>query len=996
VKSLLLLLTFFIPASQVAAAVGDTLLHFHFNEASGSPFATEQISQTSFPVANLHDAPERIEAVQGSALRLDGFSTYAVSDYSISGISDQMTIEAWYATEAFPPSTDGDRRPIEGGAIISQITDGAGFALEVGPYGSISLDFYADGKKYEVATPGRIEKYVWNHIVATINLPAQQAKIYVNGKLWKTASLQNHNAIDLASVPLYVGRHNSTALFAGFNLTTLNGALDDLKVYNAVLSESEVLSRYLAFAPAPAAEILFEDFEGPDYGNWTVQGDAFGTQPAAGTLAGQSPVEGFIGNQLVNSFLGGDATQGKISSPEFTISHVLINFLVGGGNHPGNTEIRLLVNGEIVRAATGNNSEVLAEESWAVSEFMGATAQIQIVDSVTGGWGHILADHIVFADQQDLLEADLYIDPAIRHAGDYLRPQYHPMPNTSWTNEPYGLTYYDGKYHLFFQKNPSGPYLHFMHWGHLSSPDLVHWQEEKIVIGPSPGFDNFGTWSGTTIKDQHGDPVIFYTGVNEARAGIGIAYPQDKNLIEWEKYPYNPVIPSGPAGYLDFRDPFLWEDKGVYYMIVGAGLANNGGGALPTYKSTDLVNWTRVSDLHSNADIAESGFYWEMPFFYPLNDQGDYILAVTPLYPDTPANVLYWVGKWENEEFTPYFDEPRLLDASVNNMLAPAVGTDAEGRITYIGIIPETRNVDDQIQAGWRHTFSLPRVIRLLEDSSVGQYPHPNLCRLRTNEIVVENRRIEKGTGFNLPEFGGNQLNLEFSVKGDSASRFSLQLLKSADGSEFTSFVFDIERNFLALDTRYAHEREALGEYTASEYILDYKDEIKIEVFVDHSTVEIFVDNLQVLSTRAYPAESSQLVDMVVSQGAVEIIQAKQWSMQSMGSETGLEVCEPQDLPAAFRKLPAEPTVTGFKEDLLKKAIKLYPNPASEVLKVQLPNELRECEIAVFSLNGVLLKREKLHRTQSQISISGLKEGVYMVHLVGKQFSQYYKMIIEK
>ncbi|WP_017730601.1 LamG-like jellyroll fold domain-containing protein [Nafulsella turpanensis] len=992
---LLLITALFVSFLKVTAAEIDTLLHFPFNEASGTPYITEEVNNISFPLQNIFDFPERIPAVQGSALRLDGYSTYAEKDYAITGINNQMTIEAWYATEAFPPSTDADRKPIEGGAIISQINNESGFALEVGPYGNISLDFFADGQKYEVSTPQSIEKYVWNHIVATIDLSAQQAKIFVNGKLWKTASLAAHNVINLANAPMYIGRHNATALFSDFNLTTLNGALDDLKVYNVALRAEEVSERYTAFAPPAVTETLFEDFEGTDYAPWTIAGAAFGTQPAAGAIGGQHPVTGYRDNRLANSFHDGDVSQGTLRSPAFTIEQDLINFLIGGGNHPGKTEIRLLVDGKVVRSATGKNSETLVAESWNVGEFLGATAHIEIVDSVSGGWGHILADHITFSNQQELLEADLFIDPAIRHAGDELRPQFHAMPNTSWTNEPYGLIYYKGKYHLFFQKNPSGPYLFFMHWGHLSSPDLVHWQEEKVVMGPSPGFDDFGTWSGTTIMGPNNEPVIVYTGVDEAKAGIGLAYPQDEELIEWEKYQGNPVIASSPSGYLDFRDPFIWKDKDTYYMIVGAGLANNGGGALPTYKSQDLINWTRINTLFSNSDLEESGFFWEMPLFYPLNDQGDYILAVTPLYNGKPANVVYWTGKWENEKFTPYFDAPKILDASINNTLAPAIGRDAEGRITYIGIIPETRNVADQIEAGWRHAFSLPRVIRILEDSTIGQYPHPNLCRLRTNEVVVNDRLIEKGSGGNLPEFGGNQLNLSFSLQADSASRFSLQLLKSVDGSQFTSFIFDLEKNLVALDTRYAHEQAAQEEYTASEYVFDFTEKIDVEVFVDHSIVEVFIDNLLVLSTRAYPAETSKQVDLVVTQGAVKLLEAKQWTMKPMGSATGTTVCEPDFLPTAFRTVQEDSPVTGVKKnDKLRASIKLYPNPAQDVLNLEIPSQ-EEVEVAVLSMNGRVIKAEKVRSSKHQIQTAGLPEGLYLIRVKGRTFSEYFKIIIQ-
>ncbi|MHA6246946.1 GH32 C-terminal domain-containing protein [Pontibacter sp. CAU 1760] len=954
----------------------------------------EEVSNVQFPVANELGAPERIPAVQGSALRLDGYSTYAQSAYSFPLASKQMTIEAWYATEAFPPSTDAARNPIEGGAIISQIRNGAGFALKIGPYGNVILDFYAGGQRYTVTTPNTLEKYAWNHIVATIDLEAKQARIFVNGNLWKTASLAAHNAINFADVLLYIGRHNTQALIEGFNLNTLNGAIDDLKVYNGALTVVDITTLYRTFAPAPAAKTIFEGFEGTSYGDWAVTGTAFGSQPVAGTLAGQHPVEGYQGSKLVNSFLNGDASLGKLVSPTFTINKPLIKFLVGGGNHPGKAEVRLRINGDVVRSATGSNSEVLREENWDVSELMNATARIEIVDEVSGGWGHILADHIVFTEKQQLLHANLTIDPAVRHAGDYLRPQYHPMPSSSWANEPYGLTYHNGKYHLFFQKNPNGLWLHFMHWGHLSSPDLVHWREEKVALAPSPGFDDFGVWSGTTIKDDNGKPVIFYTGVDLGKAGIGIAFPKDDALIEWEKSNKNPVIPAAPAGHLDFRDPFVWKDGGTYYMIVGSGLAGDGGGTLPTYKSKDLVNWTRTSTLFSSSKLEESGFFWEMPLFYPLNNKGDYLLAVTPLFRGEPANVVYWIGKFENEKFEPYFQTPKLFEPVRDNLLAPAIGTDEAGRITYIGIVPESRNVPDQLKAGWRQMFSIPRVLRLLNDSTIGHYPHPNLCRLRQNEKAVLNRAITKNSSANLPELGGNQINLDFTIKADSASQFALQLLKNAAGTQYTSVTFDLGNNLVGLDTRAAHAREAQKEYTTASYAFDFKEDIHVEVFVDHSVVEVFIDNLLVLSTRSYPEESSQAVDIVVTDGGLELKEAKQWEMQRMGSSTGAAVCEPAFLPAGFRDLPKGGVLGLEMNEELRRTIKLYPNPSSDVLKVELPQHLGAYQLALYSINGVLVKTGKGHTVKQEISTSGMAKGVYMLSVKGERFYDFFKVVI--
>ena len=144
-------------------------------------------------------------------------------------------------------------------------------------------------------------------------------------------------------------------------------------------------------------DILFEDFEG-GYGKWQVEGEAFGTEPARGTLPNQQPVNGFLGKGLINTFLRGDDTTGRLISKPFTIERNYIRFLVGGGSH-ATTQVRLIVDGKTVRATSGRNEERLLPASWEVHEFQGKTAHIEIIDDQKGAWGHINADHIEFSDQ---------------------------------------------------------------------------------------------------------------------------------------------------------------------------------------------------------------------------------------------------------------------------------------------------------------------------------------------------------------------------------------------------------------------------------------------------------------------------------------------------------------------------------------------------------------------------------------------------------------------
>ncbi len=154
--------------------------------------------------------------------------------------------------------------------------------------------------------------------------------------------------------------------------------------------------------PAPKTDKpseTFADFEGGDYGEWTVEGEAFGPGPARGKIAHQNTVSGYQGKGLVNTFFNGDDTKGRLVSPEFTIHRQYINFLVGGGERPDQVGISLIVDGKSVHTAIGQNRETLSWGNWDVREWMGKKAHIEIFDNATGSWGHINVDQIEFADR---------------------------------------------------------------------------------------------------------------------------------------------------------------------------------------------------------------------------------------------------------------------------------------------------------------------------------------------------------------------------------------------------------------------------------------------------------------------------------------------------------------------------------------------------------------------------------------------------------------------
>lgn len=796
--------------------IAQKVVHLSFDDPSLQPTTTDSVSLATFNIDNHFNRPERIQGVKGNALRLDGWTTWVREDnFNIPNISNEITIEAWHATESFTAAAGG---------VVSQINGPAGFSIEVTSFGEVIWAFHADGQFYLLKTTTQLAKYQWNHIVVTADLPNQVAKIYINGVEEESLGLGSHANFTLAAnTPLYVGRQTNNIQHAGFTVSALNGALDEVSIYNNIVSAAQITANY---------------------------------------------------NQLSGAI------------------------------------------------------------------------------------------------------PDLTIDPAIRHQGDNIRPQYHAMPNTHWTNEPYGLTYYNGKYHLFFQKNPNGPYLHFMHWGHLISTDLVTWTEEKIPIGPDllPGFDDFGTWSGTTIKDANGVPQILYTGVDGQKAGIGLASPLDTNLIAWSKYMANPVIPQVPQNIpnLDFRDPWVYKSNGEYLMIVGSGRSNNIGGHLFQFKSTDLVNWTQVNELYA-APQSTAGVFWEMPFFYKFNAT-DYILFVLPIpFNGQRAKALYWIGTYNatTYQFTPNDPTPKTLELIDENLLAPALGEDEFGRPTYIGIIPEDRDVYDQIAAGWRQTFSIPRLIRLLPNNEIGTEPHPNIRLLRNDHYRITNRTLVKGTSNNIPEIRGNQIELDFDITPDSASIFTIKVYHHQDDQERVNLTFNTRDNKIFLNRLQSSLAVTLEDLRETPFTFEQDSTYRINIFLDHSIVEVFINDTYAFSCRAYPTRlESDRVDVIVNSGSITI-----------------------DTLDAYQIANTDTIFTGIvlsTKDIQQEIyntidLKIQPNPNNGNFQVVFDNPLREdYQVKIIDSLGRVIYNQAIRFSQDEEILPfnmDLAKGIYFLQV---------------
>ncbi len=510
-------------------------------------------------------------------------------------------------------------------------------------------------------------------------------------------------------------------------------------------------------AHAQKPDTLIADFEGLDYGAWTVEGKAFGRGPARGTLPNQMAVDGFEGRGLVNSFFGGDQSIGTLTSPTFSINRKSIRFLIGGGGWADQTCVNLVLDGRIVRTARGPNtepggSEHLEPAGWDVSDLAGKMVRLQIVDRATSGWGHINVDHIVLSDRKppgtlrdvtreltlhkrylllpvktgakkcrmamivegatvrefeieladhpdwwaqldvsawsghkavlrvDRLAEDSTALQRVTQSDEIwapsevyrepLRAQFHFSPRRGWNNDPNGMAYAQGEYHLYFQHNPYGWNWGNMHWGHAVSRDLVHWQELPIAIYPK----KFGDWafSGSAVVDRtntsgwkQGDNDLLVAAFTSTGRGECIAYSHDRGRT-WSEYEGNPVVKHNG------RDPRLLWHAPTKRWVMAVYDESDGKRWIAFYTSTDLKRWTFQSRIE--------GFF-ECPDLFELPIDGD---ATRKKWVLTAASSEYMVGRFDGASFTP--ETPKRPGHRGRGFYAAQTFShDPRGRVVQIG-----------------------------------------------------------------------------------------------------------------------------------------------------------------------------------------------------------------------------------------------------------------------------------------------------------------------
>jgi sucrose-6-phosphate hydrolase SacC (GH32 family) len=426
---------------------------------------------------------------------------------------------------------------------------------------------------------------------------------------------------------------------------------------------------------------------------------------------------------------------------------------------------------------------------------------------------------------------------------DKQRPQYHAMPPRAWTNEPHGLVYFKDKYHLFYQKNGNGPYWGNINWGHMTSPDLHDWTEMPVALSPEHGSDQEGCWSGSVIV--HDDKLsILYTAGGD-RASICLATSSDG--IRFEKHPGNPVIPGPPkeGGFPEFRDPFVWREGDGYYVIIGSAIKDVGGTAL-LYRSQDLVHWEFKKTLLAG-DRETSGVFWEMPIFVKVGDM--HVLIVC----EVPGRASYWVGSWKDEVFTPVTAEPRRLEL-FNHLLSPTPYVTPKGEVITMGIIPDERSPKECWQAGWAHLYSLPRRLSVDAKGRLEQQPWEGLAKWESEPITLTNLKLKEHAPNPLNGASGACLHLRATIEKGTSRLVEVILRRSSDDRERTVLRYEWDIGRLVLDrTKSSLDPEVRRDLQEATYFPVRDNILDIEIYLDVSVVEVFLDRRAAFASRIYP-----------------------------------------------------------------------------------------------------------------------------------------------
>lgn len=474
-----------------------------------------------------------------------------------------------------------------------------------------------------------------------------------------------------------------------------------------------------------------------------------------------------------------------------------------------------------------------------------------------------------------------------RLSADKHRPQYHFSPPENFMNDPNGLCHWNGLYHLFYQFSPDG--VDRVHWGHAVSEDLVRWKDLPIALYPDQENDCF---SGQTLVEDS-RVIATYHGT---QSGNAIATANDDLLLEWEKHPDNPVIPiveideNSGSPYRVF-DPCIWKEDDGYYTL--SGVYKNGvrsidcEGVDHIFRSSDLSDWEYVGELISSDYNTEPGEDYAVPNFWPIGN-GKYML----LFFSHKRGGQYFVGNYDkgSHRFTPdYHGRFNNGPLAIGSLHAPSATIDERGRFLAIFNVKESREPQ-----GWVGMMTLPTHLSLDTDNLLLVRPVPELENLRVDHCAIPDKTVSTGQEQLLDEIKGNAIELSLKIDPGSVHEAGINVLRSVDGQESTRISFFPKGHarfgtaLLQIDGSISSKRSDLVPRTPEIAPIDIGDDdlVEMRIFVDKSIVEIFVNERQWLTLRAYPDRDDSVgVSLFARGGSATFSDIEAWRMESIWPE---------------------------------------------------------------------------------------------------------------
>ncbi|MFE9953449.1 GH32 C-terminal domain-containing protein [Streptomyces sp. NPDC005531] len=511
---------------------------------------------------------------------------------------------------------------------------------------------------------------------------------------------------------------------------------------------------------------------------------------------------------------------------------------------------------------------------------------------------------------------DLIPDRA-RFDGDRYRPQFHMLPPWHWMNEPHAPVYFKGKYHIFYQHDPLGPFWGQIHWGHAVSTDMVHWRDLPIALAPaadSAGPD--GCWSGSAYVDGDRGPVLFFTGGDDRlpyrqRTGLAVSTYQadrDTDLPTWttkaEPVTEAPAdLPAGPgtAWAENFRDPFVWQEDGTWYQLVGSGIVDydgtqvthkHGGTALLYTARRPEGPWTYRGPLHHNdlATLPEPGEVWELPVLLPLpgprgGRTGKHVLLICPWWegfnPNAVKHTYYWIGTFDKRRhrFVPDHEKPREFDFG-EHFTGPSGFVTPDGRSVIFSITQDRRTEQQHAQSGWAHNAGMPVSLWLRKDNTLGVEPIAEAATLRGKKVAHIRHTSVKEANRRLTGVSGDLLDISAVIEPRGAQTITLAVRACADRAEETLLSYDTATRRFQIDrSRSSLDPDVRKGIHGGSVELD-GEQLRLRVLLDRSMLEAYVNDCNSLTSRLYPTRQDATgLQLTSAGGSAHVVSLDVWHM---------------------------------------------------------------------------------------------------------------------